>query len=84
MNRYDPRTPRTLLGLLAAAICTATLAVAVVLPAETKPASFDDDIVTRVTSECTGEAGRVVSIDVVAARAATMAQSHPAVRPIAG
>jgi hypothetical protein len=62
MNRYDPRTPRTLAGLAAAAITTATFAIAVVMPATSLPRTGTDDIATRVTTEqCVAAADNTIT-----------------------
>jgi hypothetical protein len=80
MNRYEPRPPRALFGLAAAAITVATLAIAVVLPAAHTPQPTDEDVATRVASErCLEQDGTITAIDVVGARrahAAPIAQSR--------
>jgi hypothetical protein len=83
MNRYDPRTPRAWFALAAAAITTATLAVAVVMPATQRIEPTYDDVATRVASERRLDQGdTVTAIDVVGERrahATPLAQSRPAV-----
>ena len=88
MNRYDPRTPRTFAGFAAAAITVATLALTVVLPAASRPATADD-IATRVTSEQCVVAGdnAITAMNVVAerrARATPLAQSRGTPRDAQG
>jgi len=81
MNRYDPRTPRAWFGLAAAAICTATLALAVVMPATQRVEPTYEDVATRVASErCLDRGGTITAIDVVGERGAhatPIAQSRP-------
>ena len=80
MNRYDPRTPRTLAGLAAVAITAATIALAVVMPAFAVPDGAIDDLATRVATEQKRDQ-TVTSIDVVAERrphGAPVAQTGPA------
>jgi hypothetical protein len=89
MNRYDPRTPRTLAGIAAAAITTATLAIAVALPAASRTAAAPEDIATRVTSEqCVAAADNTITaMNVVAERrphATPLAQSRSAARDAQG
>jgi hypothetical protein len=89
MNRYDPRTPRTLAGLAAAAITTATLAIAVVLPATSLPLAGPDDIATHVASEqCVAAVDNTITaMSVVAERhapATPIAQSRSAARDAQG
>jgi hypothetical protein len=82
MKRYDPRTPRAWFALAAAAITTATLAVAVVMPATQRIEPTYDDVATRVASERRlDQGGTITAIDVVGARrahATPIAQSQPA------
>ena len=69
MNRYDPRPPRALFGLAAAAITAVTLALAVVMPAGQAPQAAYDDVATRVANErCVDQGGAVTAIDVVGER----------------
>ena len=81
MNRYDPRTPRAWFAVAAAAITTATLALAVVMPA-TQRIEPTYDVATRVASERRlDQGGTITAIDVVGARrahATPIAQSQPA------
>ena len=82
MNRYDPRTPRTLFAFAAVAMTAATLAVSVLAPARVEPPA-QGDLVTYVASESCAPANNVLvtAIDVVAVRAphtAPVAQSHAA------
>jgi hypothetical protein len=81
MNRYDPRPPRALFGLAAAAITAATLAIAVVIPATQTPQPTYEDVATRVANERSVEQnGTITAIDVVGARraqATPIAQSRP-------
>jgi hypothetical protein len=83
MNRYDPRTPRTLFAVAAVAMTAATLAISVLAPAGVERPATQDDLLTRVESETCAPAGNmlVTAIDVVAVRAphvAPVAQSHGA------
>lgn len=83
MNRYDPRTPRTLFGFAAIALTAATLAISVSLPARIENAPAADDLPTQVASErCLPDGDTVITaIDVVAVRtphAASIAQSRDA------
>jgi hypothetical protein len=69
MNRYDPRTPRTLMGVVATVISAATLALAVVMPATGEQKTAPGDVESRVASErCLADGGTITSMDVVAAR----------------
>jgi hypothetical protein len=78
MNRYDPRTPRALAGLAAAAITSATLALAVVLPATSLPIATPEDIATRVTSEqC------IAPTDSAITEMSVLAERHPHAMPLA-
>jgi hypothetical protein len=88
MNRYDPRTPRTLFAVAAVAMTAATLAVSVLAPAGIERPATQGDLLTRVESETRAPAGNmlVTAIDVVAIRAprvAPVAQSHGAERRLA-
>jgi hypothetical protein len=86
MKRYDPRTPRMLLGFAAVALTAATLAVSVYGPAAFDASASDADIVTSVVSERCVPADDAVmtAMDVIAVRApraghvAPVAQSHEA------
>jgi len=71
MKRYDPRTPRALFAIAAVTLTVATLAISVLAPAGVEPASPQNDLATRVTSErCVPTDDTVVTgIDVVAVRA---------------
>jgi hypothetical protein len=79
MNRYDPRTPRTLFGFAAVALSAATLALAVIAPVTAAPGTADVDMLTRVESESCVPADRsiITAIDVVAERHAPVAPSLP-------
>lgn len=69
MNRYDPRTPRTLFGVAAVAISVGTLALAVVMPATGVQKTAPGDVETRVAIErCLADGGTITSMDVVAER----------------
>lgn len=88
MNRYDPRTPRTLFAVAAVAMTAATLAISVLAPAGIERPATQGDLVTRVESETCAPAGNmlVTAIDVVAIRAphvAPVAQSHGAAQRLA-
>ena len=88
MNRYDPRTPRTLFAFAAVAMTAATLVISVLAPAGIERAATQGDLLTRVESETCAPAGNllVTAIDVVARRtphAAPVAQSHGAAQRIA-
>jgi hypothetical protein len=88
MNRYDPRTPRTLFAFAAVAMTAATLAISVLAPAGIERAAAQDDLLTRVESETCSPAAKMVvtAIDVVAVRAAhvaPVAQSRGAERHLA-
>ena len=82
MKRSDPRTPRAWFAVAAAAITTATLALAVVMPATQRIEPTYDDVATREASERRlGQSGTITAIDVVGARrahATPIAQSQPA------
>jgi hypothetical protein len=68
MNRYDPRTPRTLIGFAAAAMAAATLAIAVLAPAGMEYVANDVDVLTQIEdTTCTGD-GAVAAMSVVAVR----------------
>ncbi|HET8877315.1 MAG TPA: hypothetical protein VFO53_13365 [Casimicrobiaceae bacterium] len=88
MNRYDPRTPRTLFAVAAVAMTAATLAISVLAPAGVERPAPQDDLLTRVESETCAPVGNmlVTAIDVVAIRAphvAPVAQSHGAAQRLA-
>jgi hypothetical protein len=78
MNRYDPRTPRTLFAFAAVAMTGITLAISVLAPAGIERPATQGDLLTRVESEiCAPSGGTLVTaIDVVAIRA-------PQVAPVA-
>jgi hypothetical protein len=70
MNRYDPRTPRTLIGFAAVAMAAATLAIAVLAPAGMDYVTKDIDVLTQVEdTTCTAD-GVITSMNVVAVRSA--------------
>jgi hypothetical protein len=75
MNRYDPRTPRTLAGLAAVMLTGATLAVSVFAPASVEHDALHADVnASTVTERCVPAGGGIVTaIDVVAVRAAHVA-----------
>lgn len=85
MNRYDPRTPRTLAGLAAVTLTAATLAISVFAPASKEYDPVQAVVLTSTASErCAPAAdGVVTAIDVVAVRGthvAPVAQSRGAAR----
>ena len=68
MNRYDPRTPRTLIGFVAVAMAAATLAISVLAPAGMDYVAKDVDVLTQVEdTTCTAD-GAVTAMNVVAVR----------------
>jgi hypothetical protein len=70
MNRYDPRTPRALIGLAAAAMATATFAISILLPAATDYVTQDADVITQTQVATCASDGVVTAIDVIAVRSA--------------
>ena len=88
MNRYEPRTPRALFAFAAVTMTAATLAISVLAPAGIERSAPQDDLATRVTSECRvpSDNTRITGIDVVAVRAAhrtPLAQLRAAVLGVA-
>lgn len=83
MKRYEPGTPRALLGFAAVALTAVTLALAVAAPAGSDYGTREIGVVTQSDSETTtrtaaGEAA-TTSIDVVAVRSlrrVPMVQAH--------
>jgi len=72
MNHYQPATSRTIMGLAAAFMTVATLAVSVLAPASmhstTRDVSVASTSSTRETATSTGSGALTTSIDVVAFR----------------
>jgi len=87
MNRYDPRTPRTLISFAAIAMAAATLAICVLAPAQMDYVANDVDVLTRIEdTTCTGD-GNVTSMNVVAIRgthAVPVIRASPASYRISG
>jgi len=72
MNPYRPGTPRTILGLAAAALTAGTFALAVAAPAGMACSTQEIGVVTQsndVTSVASAAGEATASIDVVAVRA---------------
>ncbi len=70
MNRYDPGTPRALIGLAAAVMTAATLAISIIVPAAMEYAMKDVDVFTQTSDATCASDGIVTAIDVIAVRSA--------------
>ena len=70
MNRYDPHTPRTLIGFAAVAMAAATLAISVLAPAGMDYVTKDVEVLTQVEDTTCIADGIVTSMNVLAVRGA--------------
>ena len=72
MNRFEPGTPRALLGVAAVALTLATIAISVAAPAAMNWGTREIDVVTQddsVTARAPSPAGMLTtSIDVIVVR----------------
>ena len=80
MNRYDPRTPRTLFAVAAVAMTAATLAISVLAPAGIERPATQGDLVTRVESETCAPAGNMLVTAIALGDIKDLAQGREIVR----
>ena len=83
MHRYQPGTPRALIGVAAVALTAATLAVAVMAPAAMSYGTREIGVLATTSNDVvrSSEATTTASIDVVAVRGVRLvpvAQLRPA------
>ena len=84
MNRFEPRTPRTLFAALALALTAATIGVAVIAPA--KHAPYDATTLATRRAPAIDVTITPSTIEVIAVRdapARPVADATPAARPVA-
>jgi hypothetical protein len=84
MNRFEPRTPRTLFAALALVLTAATIGVAVIAPARHAP--YDATMLAARRAPAIGVTITPSTIEVIAVRdapARPVADATPAARPVA-
>ena len=84
MNRFEPRTPRTIFAALAVALTAATIGIAVVAPATHAPSDATTRAARRAPAiDVTITPGTIEVTAVRDAPARPVADATPAARPVA-
>ena len=87
MNRYQPNTPRAMLGIAAIAMAVLTLGLAVVVPAKLAPAGQDGATLLTAKSKAPTAIEVLIvpaRIEVIGVRESTVAGGAPEATPAKG